>query len=118
MLRKRIFKLNFSQPISALLSLSQPEFFQKPGSLRRQPLRFDPEKHFLLTGGGHEERQHHGYQRCALYESSGKNHVSADVAHCFGLAGNSFYGFTTNRTYTDTGADGGQTCSNCCVHNF
>jgi hypothetical protein len=69
----------------------------------------------FLACRGNEKRQYHCYQGCTFYEGCSQDHVSTDVAHCFWLAGDAFYGFTTNRSYTDTGADGGQTCSNCCV---
>jgi hypothetical protein len=61
----------------------------------------------LLACRFHEERQHHRYQSRALYESGGQDHVCADVTNCFWLTGNAFNGFTTNRSYTDTGADSG-----------
>ncbi len=80
--------------------------------------RFAPAREFLAVHAGccYEERQYHRYQGRTLNEGGGQDHVSADVAHSLGLTGNTFNSFTTDRSYTDTGADGGQTCSNCCVH--
>lgn len=107
----------FSQPSQLFSTLFNLSFLKirviaSPTASRR------PGKHFLLTGSGHEERQYHRHQCRALDESGSQDHVSADVAHGFGLPGNGFYGFTTDRSHADTGADSGQTCSNCCVHNF
>jgi hypothetical protein len=63
---------------------------------------------------GYEESYDDRDEGSTFYKGCSQDHVSADITKCFRLTSDRFHGFTPDRTYTDTGADGGQTHSYCC----
>jgi hypothetical protein len=80
----------------------------------RAPLRFS----FIKPSGlfNCNEQTCNGSQKGnAFYECRGQDHVGTNVIRSFGLAGDTFYSAFTDLADTDTGTDGGETCTNCAI---
>lgn len=51
----------------------------------------------------------------AFYKCRGQDHVATNVIRSFGLAGNTLYSALSDLADTNTGTDGGETCTNCAI---
>jgi len=71
--------------------------------------------HAALFCNGDKQTHDAGEQSDTFDEGGCQNHVHTDVASCFRLACDGGHGIFTDVTDTDTGADGGETCTHTCT---
>jgi hypothetical protein len=65
-----------------------------------------------MLSSGLEQRHHHRKEGYTLDQGCGDDHVGADHAFSFGLAGNGFYSAAADATDAQSGTNGCQTTSN------
>lgn len=83
--------------------------FKKAG--RRQPIAGNGPRGSIRRSD--EESQYDRGQRGALDESGCDQHGRTDITHSLGLTGDGLHGLTTDLSDTDSGAEYGESGTNC-----